>query len=101
MDTSKRYADSIDKQMGRQADLSIMRGSEPETLTAEELELATEPLTRPPKPTPVTAWVRYRKIGIRVNGRAVAWTAKAVAVKWDGPDGPDRAWVRASAVERT
>lgn len=100
MGTSKRYADSIDRRMGVQADLSIMRTGEPESLTAKELELKTEPVTRTPQPMPVTAWVRYGKIGIRVNGRAVAWTSKAVAVEWDGPDGPHRAWVWASAVER-
>jgi hypothetical protein len=98
--TSKRYADSVDRRMGDQADLSIMRTGEPESLTAKELELKTEPLTRAPQPMLVTAWVRYGRIGIRVNGRAVAWTTKAVAVEWDAPDGPHRAWVWASAVER-
>jgi hypothetical protein len=87
--------------MGVQADQSIMRGGEPESLTAKELELAIEPVTRTPRPMPVTAWVRYGKIGIRVNGRAVAWTSKAVAVEWDGPgEQKHRAWVWASAVER-
>jgi len=99
--TSKRYADSIDRRMGVQADQSIMRGGEPESLTAKELELKTEPVTRTPQPMPVTAWVRYGRIGIRVKGRAVAWTAKAVAVEWDAPDGEKhRAWVWSSAVER-
>jgi hypothetical protein len=98
--TSKRYADSIDRRMGAQADLSIMRTGEPESLTATELELTTKPVTRTPQPMPVTAWVRYRRIGIRVNGRVVAWTTKAVAVEWDAPDGPHRAWVWASAVEK-
>ena len=85
--------------MGVHADQSVMRGSKPESLTAKELELATEPITRTPQPMPVTAWVRYGKIGIRVNARAVAWTAKAVAVEWDGPEGPHRAWVWSSAVD--
>ena len=100
MGTSKRYADSIDRRMGVQADLSIMRGGEPDSLSATELELKTEPVTRTPQPMPVTARVRYGKVGIQVDGRAVAWTSKAVAVEWDGPDGPHRAWVWASAVER-
>ena len=101
MGTSKRYADSIDRRMGVQVDLSIMRGGDPESLTAKELELTTEPITRTPQPMPVTAWVRYKGIGIRVQGRAVAWTSKAVAVEWDGPDQEKhRAWVWASAVER-
>ena len=86
--------------MGVQAGQSAMREGTPESLTAAELELTTEPITRTPRPMPVTAWVRYEGIGIRVQGRDVAWTAKAVAVEWDGPDGPHRAWVWASAVAR-
>lgn len=100
MGSSKRYADSIDARMGAQANLSIMRGGEPESLTTKELELATEPVTRTPVPTPVTAWVRYGQIGLKVDGRVVAWTARAAAVEWDAPGGPHRAWVWASAVER-
>ena len=100
MGTSKRYADSIDAKMEVHADQSVMRGREPESLTPKELGLTTEPVTRTPEPVPVTAWVRYGRIGIRVKGRAVAWTAKAVAIEWDGPEGPHRAWVWASAVER-
>lgn len=100
MGTSKRYADSIDRRMGVQVDLSIMRMSEPESLTAKELELKTDPVTRTPQPIPVMAWVGYGKIGVRVTGRAVAWTSKAVAVEWEGPEGIHRAWVWTSAVQR-
>jgi len=100
MGSSKRYADSIDRRMGVHADQSVMRDSEPESLTAKELELSTEPVTRTPVPTPVNAWVRYGKIGINVEGRVVAWTSRAAAVEWDTPQGPHRAWVWASAVER-
>lgn len=63
-----------------------MRGCKPETPTTEELEPATEPVTRTPKPIPFTACMHYRTNGIRVNGRAVAWAAKAVAVEWDGQE---------------
>ena len=87
--------------MGVQADQSIMRGGKPESLTAKELELTIEPVTRTPQPMPVQAWVGYGGIGIRVKGRAVAWTTKAVAVEWDAPgEQKHRAWVWASAVER-
>jgi hypothetical protein len=48
---------------------------------------------------PVYAWVRYGATGMRVKARAVAWTAKAVAVEWQAPDGLHRAWVWASAVD--
>ena len=86
--------------MGLHADHSVMRDSKPESLTSKELELATEPVTRTPVPTPVTAWVRYGKIGIKIEGRMVAWTSRAAAVEWETPQGPHRAWVWASAIER-
>jgi hypothetical protein len=79
---------------------SIMRGVDPATLSAAELELSTYPLTRTPVPLPVRAWVRYGAVPLRVEARAVAWTSRAVAIEWDGPAGPHRAWVWASAVER-
>ena len=100
MSSSKRYAAQIDERMADRADQTVMRDGTPESLTSRELELKTEPLTRTPEPLPVYAWVRYGAIGIRVKGRAVAWTAKAVAVEWDAPAGPHRAWVWASAVDR-
>jgi len=50
---------------------------------------------------PVTAWARYGngETAVRVEGQAVAWTARAVAVEWKTPAGAvHRAWVSASAV---
>jgi hypothetical protein len=96
--TSKRYAAQIDARMSEKIDLVVMRDGVPETLTDLELELATEPLTRAPQPVPVFAWVRYGSTGVRVRGRAVAWTARAVAVQWQVPDGMHRASVWSSAV---
>jgi hypothetical protein len=98
--SSKRYAAQIDERMSERADQTVMRDGVPDSLTSTELELKSEPLTRTPRPLPVYAWVRYGKIGIRVKARAVAWTAKAVAVEWDAPQGSHRAWVWASAVDR-
>jgi len=75
-----------------------MRGAEPESLTTAELDLATEPLTRTPVPRPVTAWVRYGNIPIEVDAVVTAWTTRAVAIKWEPPDGAHKAWVWSNAV---
>ena len=75
-------------------------GIEPLTLTPEELELDTEPLTKTPVPRPVRAWVRFGPIAMKVDAEAVAWTGRAVAIKWTMPNGAEHhEWVRASAVE--
>ena len=59
MGSSKTYTDSIDRRTGVRADQCVMRDSKPESLSAKKLEPSTEPHTRTPAPTPVTAWVRY------------------------------------------
>ena len=48
MVTSKRYADAIDRRMNARIAEREVAGFEPFTLTNDELELATEPLTRTP-----------------------------------------------------
>ena len=75
-------------------------GNAPLSLTSEELELATEPLTRTPAPRRVRAWVRFGAVAMKVDAEAVAWTGRAVAIRWIMPSGAEhRAWVWASAVE--
>lgn len=75
-------------------------GHAPLSLTPEELELATEPLTKTPVPRPVRAWVRFGPVAMKVDAEAVAWTGRAVAIRWTMPSGArHKAWVWASAVE--
>ncbi|WP_133163814.1 hypothetical protein [Cryobacterium zongtaii] len=52
------------------------------------------------EPTHVLAWVRYPAIADHVRALALAWTPRAVYVEWEDR-GTHRAWVWASAVERT
>lgn len=76
-----------------------MREHEPDTLTPLELDLDSEPITRPPRARPVWAWVRYGSMPIRVEAEIVAWTATAAAIRWTTPDGSiHRTWVWASAI---
>ncbi|WP_262406254.1 hypothetical protein [Protaetiibacter sp. SSC-01] len=77
----------------------VARGHEPDTLTAEELDLTHEPLTRTPIPRPVRAWVRYGGVPLRVDAELVAWTRAAAAIRWRLGDIQHRAWVWGPAVE--
>ena len=53
------------------------------------------------EPVEVEAWVRFPEHPIKVQGRAVAWTRRAVWVEFTMFSGATyRAWVWASAVER-
>ncbi|TFD91583.1 hypothetical protein E3T61_08975 [Cryobacterium lactosi] len=52
------------------------------------------------EPTRVLAWVRYPATADHVRALALAWPPRAVYVEWEDC-GIHRAWVWASAVERT
>jgi hypothetical protein len=86
--------------MNVRVDEMTMRGT-PETLSGRELELDVQPLTKTPVPVPARAWVRYAGIATKLDVEVVAWTPRAVAVRWKTPAGEEhRAWVWASVVER-
>ena len=78
-----------------------MRSGDPGTLSAEELQLDKYPLTKDPQPSTVRAWIRYPEGSLEVEGLAVAWTSRAVAVKWEAYDDVEhRCWVWSGACER-
>jgi len=98
--TNKRYADAVDRHMDARVVEKIMRSVAPLSLSDEELQLDRYPLTRDPRPSTVLAWIRYPAAAVQVEALAVAWTPRAVAVKWPRPDASEhRAWVWASAVD--
>jgi hypothetical protein len=96
--TAKRYAHVVDRRMNESIARRIMESGEPQTLGPQELELDVQPLTRTPRPHQVRVWVRYPDGPLQVDGEAVAWTARAVAVRWPAGDTVHKAWVWASAV---
>lgn len=96
MGGNRRYSD--DAKWDARILQMVARGKEPETLSPVELELSEEPITRPPRAIPVSAWVRYGGIPMRVDAEATAWTSRAVAIVWRTPEGLHRAWVWRSAV---
>ncbi len=78
---------------------SVIAGHAVHSLTNDELELESQPLTKTPVPKPVRAWVRFGPVAVKVDAEAVAWTERAVAIRWTMASGTEhRAWVWASAV---
>ncbi len=101
MGSNRRYADQIDRRVDARTDEVIMRDRAPVSLTSRELQLDVDPVTITPVPIAARAWVRYDTIALQLNVRVLRWTPRAVGIEWDTPAGVHRAWVWASAVERT
>lgn len=73
----------------------------PVPISLTPLERGADVVPEAPAPVDVDAWVRFPETSVRVHGRAVAWTDKAVWVEFSLRDGTRRrAWVWASAVDR-
>lgn len=73
----------------------------PKPVSLSDAELGDDEVKSPETGIPVEAWVRFPESPVKVRGRAVAWTRRAVKVEWKMRDGSvKRAWVWASAVSR-
>ncbi len=101
MGSNRRYADYYDRKMTQRITELVIR-AEPISLTDAELDVEADPIVEPTdEPPQVRSWVRYPEASARVEGRAIAWTKRAVRVEWKASDGTvKRAWVWAGAVER-
>jgi hypothetical protein len=72
---------------------------QPRSLAREQL--ASVDAVTPAVPLPVQAWVQWDDGGDElVAGAAVAWTRRAVLVRWGVPPHVCEAWVWTGAVER-
>ena len=99
MGTNKRYAHHYDQVMDNKIAEGIMRTGEPDTLDAKQLALDRNPITRTPAPYPARAWVKYGDHAMEIDVEVVAWTDRAVAIRWPGPDAAEHhCWVWAGAV---
>ena len=99
MGTNKRYAEHFDRLgMQRMYDRAMVEGK-PQSLSSAEIDLEREPVTFPPRPIPVTAWVRYPAMPVRARAWVIKWTERATALAWSTPDaGVHGAWVWSNAV---
>lgn len=74
----------------------------PQPISLSAAELGNDEVKAPKAAIPVEAWVRFPESPIKIRGRAIAWTRRAVRVEWEMRDGSTRrAWVWASAVVRS
>jgi hypothetical protein len=96
--TNRRYERHVGAQIDRRIEETAGRGH-PIGLTDDELDKTRQRPTWAATPLPVWAWVRYPGTPVRVEGFAIAWTARAVMVEWQDRDTSRRLWVWASAVE--
>jgi len=94
MGQNRRYGSDVTQEAINQA---VIR-PKPISLTPREAGEEVRQADDPPK---VAAWVRFPEAAIEVQGRAIAWTDRAVLVEFTLHDGAKhQAWVWASAVQR-
>jgi hypothetical protein len=97
MGTNRRYGD---RQFDRAIEEAATRPA-PVELTEAELDFANHPIITAPIPIPVRAFVRFHEAVIRPNAEAIAWTDRAVQIRWTMHSGAVKTvWVWASAVDR-
>lgn len=99
MGQNKRYPGHT---IQREVERSLTR-PQPIELTDEELDFTNHPITEAPAPIPVTAWVRFHEATIRPEAEAIAWTDRAVKIRWQTGTITGHfitVWVWASAVDR-
>lgn len=100
MGTNRRYAHRVNEQMNRRiTEMQIQ--PKPVSLSPEEIDVENDPATKASKPIPIRAWVRYPETVVRIEGKAVEWTSRAVRIEWINANGETRStWVWASSVDR-
>lgn len=66
----------------------------PQPISLSPAELGDDPAVEAKGNIPVVAWVRFPETPIRVEGRVLRWTDKAVELEWKTSRGAThRAWV--------
>lgn len=95
MSSNRRYGSDLTDEAINEA---LVR---PQPISLSPSEIGSDSVPEAPDPIDVMAWVRFPEAAIRIQGRAVAWTDRAVWVEFRMRDGATRrAWVWASAVTR-
>lgn len=98
--TNKRYAAQYDRLMDRRVTEVLIR-PKPVSLSPAEIGAEHDPVIEAQKPIAVRAWARYPETPARVEGRAIAWTTRAVQIEWEDSAGAtQQTWVWASAVDK-
>jgi hypothetical protein len=96
---NSRYADYYDRRSNARHRGQLVREHGPfQKLTKAEVNIDHEPVTRPPRPVPVTVWVRFGPWPAKVSAEVTAWTRDAVEIVFRVDEADERGWVWASAV---
>lgn len=99
MGTSKRYAHHYDKLMEERILERFVATAGPlQSLSPDELELDSAPVTIYPQPQRVKAWVRFGPQHARVDAVVVRSTDRAVGIEFDVRGKTYRCWVWGNAV---
>ena len=95
-----RYVEDVDRRIQYAMDVAVTR-PQPISLTDAELDLAHNQVTEASAPIKVRAFVRFHEAVIRPDAEAVAWTPRAVKIRFTMQSGArHEVWVWASAVDR-
>jgi hypothetical protein len=95
-----RYVEDVDRRIQHAMEVTVTR-PRPISLTDDELDLAHNQVTEASAPIRVRAFVRFYEAVIRPEAEAVAWTPRAVKVRFTMQNGArHEVWVWASAVDR-
>ncbi|MFF2486246.1 hypothetical protein ACFVSU_07605 [Microbacterium sp. NPDC058062] len=98
MGSNRRYAAYFDRQMDNKILQRIAEENPLQSLTPEELQQDTLPITRDPKPKPCKAWVRFGPHAMLVDAVVVVWNDIACGVSFTVGEKEMRCWVWANAV---
>jgi len=94
MGQNRRYGSDVSRAAIAE---SVLR---PQPLSLSKAQVG-EPIREASRPIPVIAWVPFRDLNVEVDAHAIAWTDRAVFVRFELRDGVKReCWVWASAVRR-
>lgn len=98
MSSNKRYSDFYDRLMDERI-LQRLAAEHPlQSLTDQELQRNTLPITRDPQPKPCFVWVRFGPHSVLVRGIVAVWNDLACGVEFSVGDRTCRCWVWANAV---
>ena len=98
MGSNRRYAAFFDRQMDHRILQRIAEENRLQSLTPEELQQDTLPITRDPNPKPCKAWVRFGPHAMLVDAVVVVWNDIACGVSFTVGEKELRCWVWANAV---
>jgi hypothetical protein len=100
MGGQKRHLRDLDRREWESINAAVVR-PRPISLTEREIDEPHNPITVAETPIRVASFIRFYEATIRVEGEAIAWTSRAVKVRFTTKEGArHEVWVWASAVDR-